>query len=174
MSESQGGKDWYVDLLGPQFWMNCVLLSLPGRSAFFLCQFFGSLIQNFVFQWRITMSLFFFWFLQGMSTNFRNQINKCFHKNTLYWTMGNQLSNEFCNEIYCYINVSRQKGQLLSVYIQAPVPWLPTWTPTCVYICPCERRSLCTACPQLYTIVWCLLHGGFPWPQIHQRVVRVN
>lgn len=46
------------------------------------------------------MSLFFFWFLQGMSTNFRNQINKCFHKNTLYWTMGNQLSNEFCNEIY--------------------------------------------------------------------------
>lgn len=84
-----------------------VLLSLPGWSAFFLCQFFGSLIQNFVFQWRITMSLFFFWFLQEMSTNFRNQINKCFHKNTLYWTMGNQLSNEFCNEIYCYINVLR-------------------------------------------------------------------
>ena len=64
--------------------------------------------------------------------------------------------------------------QSFSVYLQAPVPWLPAWIPVYVCICPCGRRNPCTACPPLCTIVWCWQHGDYPWPQTRQPVVKVT
>lgn len=40
-----------------------LLLSLPGRSALLLCQFFGSLIQDFILQGGVAVSLLLFLFL---------------------------------------------------------------------------------------------------------------